>query len=157
MTVITHPRRKSNLARMIDTVGGVSVGVALAQARANIEMMREQAMAVIDTQIGALEAVPVPTGAGDTPSRLDQAYRAATALIDAAGPFELLDLCRGASGLCDLIGAINPDEAFDWRIVTVHARSLRLLQTLPPEATEERRRILESLREVIDRKLAQAD
>jgi hypothetical protein len=155
LTVITHPRRKSNLARMIDAAGGVSIGVALAQARANIEAMRGPAMTVVDAQISALESVPAPTSPGETPARLDQAYRAATTLIDAAGPFELFDLCQAAAGLCDLIGAINPEEAFDWRIVTVHARSLRLLQTLPLEAAAERARILESLREVIERKLAQ--
>ena len=140
---------------MIDSAGGLSIGVALAQARANIEAMRAQALMVIDAGVGALEAVPAPTGPEDLPSRLDEAYLATTTLIDAAGPFELFDLCRAASGLCDLIGAIDPEEAFDWRIVTVHARSLRLLQTLPLEAAEERARILHSLSEVIDQKLAQ--
>lgn len=157
MTVITHPRRKSNLAKMIDAAGGISIGVALAQARANLESMRAQALAIVEAQISVLEALPAPTGSEDTASRLDEAYRAATALIDAAGPFELFDLCRATAGLCDLIGAVNSDEAFDWRIVTVHARSLRLLQALPAEATEERGRILQSLREVIERKLAQTD
>lgn len=157
MTVITHPRRKSNLARMIDSAGGVSVGVALALARANIETMRARALTVVDAQITVLEALPAPAAAEETPMRLDEAYRAATALIDAAGPFELFDLCRGAAGLCDLIGAIDPSEPFDWRIVTVHARSLRLLQMLPLEAAAERDRILESLHEVIERKLPQAD
>jgi hypothetical protein len=104
LTVITHARRKSNLATMIDSAGGVSVGAALAQARANIEAMREQAMHIVDAAIGALEAVPAPAGPEDLPARRDEAYRAATTLIDAAGPFELFDLCRAASGLCDLIG-----------------------------------------------------
>ncbi len=140
---------------MIDSAGGVSVGVALTRARANIEAMRAQALMIIDAGISALEAIPAPTGPGDLPSRLEEAYRATTTLIDAAGPFELHDLCRAAAGLCDLIGATEPDETFDWRIVTVHARSLRLLQTLPPEAAEERARILDSLSEVIERKLAQ--
>ena len=140
---------------MIDSAGGVSVGAALAQARANIEAMREQAMHIVDAAIGALEAVPAPAGPEDLPARRDEAYRAATTLIDAAGPFELFDLCRAAAGLCDLIGAIDPEQPFDWRIVIVHARSLRLLQTLPPEATGERERILDSLGEVIRRKLAQ--
>lgn len=156
MSVITHPRRKSNLAKMIDAAGGLSIGVALIQAKANIEAMRGQALAVIDDQIGRLESVPAPA-AGEAPdARLDQAYQAATALIDAAGPFDLTDLCRAACGLCDLIGATGPGETFDWRIVTVHARSLRLLQTLPPSATAERARILESLAAVIQRKLGQA-
>ncbi len=155
MTVITHPRRKSNLALMIDSPGGVSVGVALEQARANIEALRARAMTVVDAGIEALEATPAPTRLEETPARLDQAYRAATTLIDAAGPFELFDLCRAAAGLCDLIGAIDPQQPFDWRIVTVHARSLRLLQSLPLEAADERSRILDSLHEVIERKLAQ--
>jgi hypothetical protein len=156
LTVITHPRRRSNLAAMIDSAGGVSVGVALARARANTEALRARAMAVIDEQIGLLESLPPPTGPDDASMRLEQAYRASTALIDAAAPFELADLCRSAAGLCDLIGAVDPGAPFDWRIVTVHARSLRLLQTLPPEATAERDRIVQSLSEVIDRKLAQA-
>lgn len=155
MTVITHPRRKSKLATMIDAAGGVSVGVALTRARANIEALRGEALTVIDAEIGRLEAVPAPTGPDDLTARLDQAYRAATALIDAAAPFELFDLCRAASGLCDLIGAGDPGARFDWRVVTVHARSLRLLQALPAEAVEARSRVLESLAEVVERKLAQ--
>lgn len=156
MTVITHPRRKSNLARMIDSAGGVSVGAALAQARANVEALRERALTVVEAQISALDAVPPPVGLDDTPARLNQVYCAATELIDAAGPFELFDLCQAAGGLCDLIGAVQPGEAFDWRIVVVHARSLRLLHSLPAEAVEERARILQSLGEVLERKRAQA-
>ena len=155
MTVITHPRRKSNLARMIDSAGGVSVGAALAQARANVEALRERALTVVEAQISALDAVQPPVGLDDTPARLNQVYCAATELIDAAGPFELLDLCQAAGGLCDLIGAVQPGEAFDWRIVVVHARSLRLLHSLPAEAVEERARILQSLGEVLERKRAQ--
>jgi hypothetical protein len=155
MNVITHPVRKSNLATMIGSAGGISVGTALARARANLETMREQALTVIDASITALETVPAPTGPEDMSARREQAYREATSLIDAAGPFELFDLCRAAAGLCDLIGALDPEQPFDWRIVTVHARSLRLLQTLPPEAAPERAHILESLNEVVQRKLAQ--
>jgi len=155
LTVITHPRRKSNLARMIDSAGGVSVGAALAQARANVEALRERALTVVEAQISALDAVQPPVGLDDTPARLNQVYCAATELIDAAGPFELFDLCQAAGGLCDLIGAVQPGEAFDWRIVVVHARSLRLLHSLPAEAVEERARILQSLGEVLERKRAQ--
>ncbi len=141
---------------MIDSAGGVSVGAALAQARANVEALRERALTVVEAQISALDAVPPPVGLDDTPARLNQVYCAATELIDAAGPFELFDLCQAAGGLCDLIGAVQPGEAFDWRIVVVHARSLRLLHSLPAEAVEERARILQSLGEVLERKRAQA-
>ncbi|MGZ9114121.1 MAG: chemotaxis protein CheE [Brevundimonas sp.] len=153
MTVITHARIKSRLSKMIDSPGGVSVGVALAQARANIEAKRAEAMAVVEVQIAALEAVVPPTNLEEQGYRLNEAYRAANAVIDAASPFELPDLCRAASGLCDLIDGAQPDQTFDWRIVTVHARSLRLLQTLPLEETAARNTVLDSLKMVADRKL----
>jgi hypothetical protein len=153
MAVITHARKKSNLAKMIDSPGGISVGVALTQARANIEAKRAEAMAVVEVQIAALEAVVPPANLEEQPFRLTEAYRAANAVIDAASPFELLDLCGAASGLCDLIDGARPEQTFDWRIVTVYARSLRLLQTLPLEQTAARKAVLDGLKMVVERKL----
>lgn len=153
MAVITHARQKSKLSKMIDSPGGVSVGVALSQARANIEAKRAEAMAVVEVQIAALESVVEPANLEEQPFRLNEAYRAANGVIDAASPFELTDLCRAASGLCDLIDGARLDQAFDWRIVTVYARSLRLLQTLPLEETAARNTVLDSLKMVADRKL----
>jgi len=153
MPVITHARVKSNLSRMIDSPGGISVGVALTQARANIESKRAEAMAVVDTQIVALEAVVPPTTLDDQPFRLNDAYRATNGVIDAASHFELADLCQAASGLCDLIDGARPDQMFDWRIVTVHAGSFKLLQALPLEETAARSTVLDSLKMVVERKL----
>lgn len=153
MAVITHARQRSNLSKMIDAPGGVSVGAALEQARANIEARRAEAMTVVDVQIAALESVAPPANPEEQAFRLNEAYRAANAVIDAASPFELLDLCSAASGLCDLIDGATADRTFDWRIVTVHARSLRLLQTLPLEDAAARATVLESLKMVADRKL----
>lgn len=152
MSVITHSRGKSRLAAMIDAAGGVSVGVALAQARENIEAMRSQAMAVVDAQISALQAVPEPTSIDEQPGRIAEAYSAANGVIDAASPFELLDLCRAAAGLCDILDNAPPAQTFDWRVVTVHARALKLLQTLPLEAEGARAEVLDSLRQVVVRK-----
>lgn len=154
MSVITHARGKSRLATMIDAAGGVSVGVALAQARENIEAMRAQAMAVVDAQIVLLEAVPQPGSIEEQAGRIGEAYRAANGVIDAASPFELLDLCRAAAGLCDILDNAPADKPFDWRIVTVHARALKLLQTLPLEQADSRAAVLDSLRQVVERKSA---
>ena len=41
---------------------------------------------------------------------------------------------------------------FDWRVVTVYARSLRLLQTLPLDQAKARSIVLDSLMLVSDRK-----
>jgi len=154
MTVITHARRKSNLSQMIDKPGGVSIGVALTQARANIEAKRAEASAVVDAQIAALESIAAPDSPMELARRLEEVYHAANAVIDAASPFELDDLCKGAAGLCDVIDAAQPGQPFDWRIVTVHARSLRLLQTLPVEEIDARNQVLESLRQILLRKVA---
>ena len=46
---------------------------------------------------------------------------------------------------------------FDWRILSVHIQSLRLLNTLPPEAAAERAQVTAHLSDMVARKFAQAD
>ena len=160
MTVITHNRRRSRLSTLIDQPGGVSAGVALAQAKANLAEMEARSRAVIEEQVSALAALQ-PAGTLEESNRvLDQAYDHSSAVIDAAGPFELKDLCAAAANLCDLIDAAPEDRPFDWRIVTVHAQALRLLLTLPAEAAEARTQVLASLKDVLKAKVpgvAQSD
>ena len=74
-------------------------------------------------------------------------------VIDAAGPFELNDLCAAAANLCDLIDAAPEGRSFDWRVVTVHAQALRLLLTLPAEAADARAKVLDSLKDVLKAKV----
>lgn len=158
MTVITHNRRRSRLSTLIDQPGGVSAGVALAQAKANLAEMEERSRAVIEAQVTALATLQ--PSIQDASRILDQAYDHSSAVIDAAGPFELKDLCAAAANLCDLIDAAPEDKPFDWRIVTVHAQALRLLLTLPIEAVEARTQVLASLKDVLKAKVpggAQSD
>ena len=151
MTVITHNRRRSRLSTLIDQPGGVSAGVALAQAKANLAEMEERSRAVIEEQVTALATLQ--PSIQDASRILDQAYDHSSAVIDAAGPFELKDLCAAAANLCDLIDAAPEDKPFDWRIVTVHAQALRLLLTLPIEAVEARSQVLASLKDVLKAKV----
>ena len=151
MTVITHNRRRSRLSTLVDQPGGVSVGVALNQARANLAGLEARSREIIQEQVTALAALPAPVGIDET--ALDQAYSHASAVIDAAGPFELNDLCAAAANLCDLIDAAPEDKPFDWRIVTVHAQALRLLLTLPADAAEARTQVLASLKDVLKAKV----
>ena len=157
MGVVMWSQRKSRLSGMIDQPGGVSVGVALAQARTNLEELQSRGMAIIAERIADLAAL-TPPGPGDLEPlrRLTQAYDLSSAVIDAAGPFEMDDLCAVASGLCDLIDGAAEDRPFDWRIVTVHAQSMQLILGLPPEDEETRAVVLESLRQVLAKKLPAA-
>ncbi|WP_392353636.1 hypothetical protein V8F63_13510 [Brevundimonas sp. LF-1] len=64
MTVITHNRRRSRLSTLIDQPGGVSVGTALKQARANLAEYETRSREVIEEQVSALAGMkppPVPT------------------------------------------------------------------------------------------------
>jgi len=153
MTVITHNRRRSRLSTLIDQPGGVSAGVALAQAKANLAEMEGRSRAVIEEQVAALALLQPAASLEETARALDQAYNHSSAVIDAAGPFELKDLCAAAANLCDLIDAAPEDKPFDWRIVTVHAQALRLLLTLPADAAEARTQVLASLKDVLKAKV----
>lgn len=153
MTVITHNRRRSRLSTLIDQPGGVSAGVALAQAKANLAEMEGRSRAVIEEQVAALALLQPTASLEETARALDQAYNHSSAVIDAAGPFELKDLCAAAANLCDLIDAAPEDKPFDWRIVTVHAQALRLLLTLPADAAEARTQVLASLKDVLKAKV----
>lgn len=160
MTVITHNRRRSRLSTLIDQPGGVSAGVALAQAKSNLAEMEARSRAVIEEQVAALATLQPAATLEEASRVLDQAYDHSSAVIDAAGPFELKDLCAAAANLCDLIDAAPEDKPFDWRIVTVHAQALRLLLTLPVEAAEARTQVLASLKDVLKAKVpggAQSD
>ena len=155
MTVITHTQRKSRLSEMLDRPGGVSVGVALAQARANLDALQDQARAIIADNIAVLLAKPEPDLI--EPMRLDLAYSASSQIIDAASPFAMDDLCTAAKGLCDLLDAAPRQGGFDWRIATVHAQAMKVLLSLPPEEQAARSAILANLHEVLRKKLPASD
>jgi len=154
MVVVLRKERKSRLSAMIDQAGGISVGVALAQARANLDTLQAQAHAIVGARIAELTALTPPAPADPSARQtLDRVYDLASAIIDAAGPFELIDLCAVAAGLCDLIDAAPGDRPFDWRIVTVHAQSMQLIMSLSPEAVAERAQVLDSLQQVMAKKI----
>lgn len=154
MSVITHNRRKSRLSRIIDEAGGVSIGAALTQAKANLEALQPRSAAEVAARIAELAAIQPPTAPDQAMAVLGTAYRAANGVIDSAGPFDMGDICAVALGLCDLIDAATPERPFDWRVLPVYAQSLQLLLALPENA-EARRKVRESLDQMVDRKLAQ--
>lgn len=155
MTVITHARRKSNLSRMIDSSGGVSVGVALTRARENIAALRETGLVEIRRYIAELSALQAPTDDDEKLRVLHQMYQAATGVIDSASPFDLGEICDVARSLCDVIDRAAGETVFDWRIMAVHIQSLQLLNTLPAEAVEQRQAVTTNLADMVAKKFRQ--
>lgn len=153
MTAISHAARRSNLSRMINTPGGISVERALEQAKANIEPLRAEGLNEIRRQIALLAAARPPATSADAGPALERIYQSASAIIDAAGPFDLGDVCYAATGLCDLIDADTPDQPFDWRVPTVMAGSLTVLLGMPSDATAERLKVREGVAALLSAKL----
>lgn len=156
MTVITHARRKSRLAKMIDSAGGISIGVALTRARANIAALRARGLEEVTRHIDDLAALEAPTDPEATIRTLQQVYRSANHVIDAAAPFDLEEICAVAISLCDVVDRTSGGAEFDWRIITVHIQSLRLLNTLPPEAAAERAQVTAHLSQMVAKKFGHA-
>ena len=153
MTLITHARKKSRLAKMIDSAGGISIGVALGRARENIAALRSRGLEEVARCIDELAALAPPGRSEDTFAALQQVYRSANHVIDAAAPFELEEICAVAISLCDVIDRIGEDPAPDWRIVDVHIQSLRLLNGLPSDDAGERHQVIDQLSRMVSRKL----
>lgn len=153
MSAVRTIPRKSRLSALIDKAGGLSVGTARRQAEANLDLMKPRALAIIGERVEALNALSAPKADDEVlPARIS-AYRLSSEVIDAAGMFEMRDVCAAAKGLCDLLDAAGEAGPFDWRIVTVHAQSLRLLTTLPDDAKAEREAVTHHLRQVLTHKL----
>ena len=156
MTVITHSRRKSRLAKMIDSAGGVAVGVALTRARDNIAGLRDRALEEVTRHIGDLAALKQPATPDEKDESLRRLYQSANHLIDAASPFGLEEVCAVASSLCDMVDRAAGEDGFDWRILQVHIQSLQLLVALPAEAVAERKAVPAQLAAMVAKKFGQA-
>ncbi|HEV2082635.1 MAG TPA: chemotaxis protein CheE [Brevundimonas sp.] len=136
MAVVTHARRKSRLGTMIDAAGGVSVLRALAAANKNLEALKPPSLAEVARQAELMATIVPPatsTGA-DEDDALNHLYLACTTIIDAAGPFDLDDVCAVVRGLCDLIDASGAERPFDWRVPQVFSSSLAMMLKLDRQA-----------------------
>ncbi|MBW8303002.1 MAG: chemotaxis protein CheE [Brevundimonas sp.] len=156
MTVITHSRRMSRLANMIDSSGGIAVGVALTRARENIGRLRGKALLEVTRHVGELTALQQPDTPEGKAESLRRIYQSANHLIDAASPFGLEEICAVSLSLCDMVDRAAVEDAFDWRILQVHIQSLQLLNTLPDEAVGERRAVVAQLSAMVAKKFGQA-
>jgi len=157
VSVITHARKKSRLAKMIDSAGGIAVGVALTRARDNIGKLRGKALEEVGRHIGELVALQQPTTEDEKDESLRRIYQSANHLIDAASPFGMERICAVATSLCDMVDRAAIEHSFDWRILSVHIQSLQLLHALPADATEQRDAVVSQLAAMVARKFGQTD
>lgn len=151
MTVVTWKRHKSRLSKLMEAPGGISVGKALRDAKTLLEPLQPDCVAAVDARILELEKATLHVAPEDQLDRLDVVYHHALGILDAAGPFDLEDVCTTAYSLCELCDRSKTLERCDWRAVGVHVRSLRLLRQLPLEQKDARREVLDGLGRVLAR------
>lgn len=143
-----YPARVSRLGQMIDLPGGITLAEALKQAESNLAPLRAPALARIDTYVAELESLEAAKG------DLDRVYTLASGIIDCASLFDLGEVCAVAAGLCDLVEDASPERPFDWRMPALHARTLKLLLSLPSYAAEQRLRLRDEIAAVVAHKRA---
>lgn len=152
MSVVTWIMKKPPLSALVDQPGGMSVRTGLKAASELLEPLREEGRQRVEAAIAALEQNLENSSNVGEAEALASVYRLSSAVLDAAGPFGLDDLCKAAFSLCELADRYSRgDMPADRRSLEVHVHALRLLShpgATPPEA---RQVVLDGLAKVLER------
>ena len=152
MSTVTFILKMPRRSTLVDQPGGTSARSALKAANEALEPLRAEGHARVGLAISELEAALAEADRTPRDALLGLLYARATAVLDAAGPFGLDDLCRAAFSLCELADRYSRgDMPADRRSLEVHVHALRLLshpEATPPEA---RQVVLDGLAKVLER------
>ena len=152
MGVVTWIRKKPRLSSLVDQPGGMSARSALKAVAELLDPLREEGRERVEASIAVLEQTLAASHRYDRTVLLSALYAQATAVLDAAGPFGLDDLCSAAFSLCELSDRYSRLETpVDPRAVEVHIQALRLLHTHDAAPEAARHAILDGLARVLAR------
>ncbi len=152
MSTVTFILKKPRLSTLVDQPGGTSTRSALKAVNEALEPLRAEGHARVGLAISELEAALAEADRTPRDALLTLLYARATAVLDAAGPFGLDDLCRAAFSLCELADRYGRnDRPVDVRGVAVHVQALRLLHGSADMPAEARSAVLDGLARVLER------
>ena len=152
MGVVTWIMKKPRLSTLVDQAGGMSARSALKAADALLEPMREEGRQRVEAAILTLEQSIAQPPPADRAAHLATLYAQGSAVMDAAGPFGLEDLCKAAFSLCELVDRCSRlDRPVDPRGIAVHVQALRLLSAPGAIPMPARQAVLDGLQRVLDR------
>ena len=109
------------LATLVERPGGLPRSLAIIEGQRRLEAQRPPALAVIGGLIETLENLAA------APARLPDIRRAADQLITLATLYGLDGLAEAGRRLCDLVLALEAQQAMHGDAIAVHVRALRLL------------------------------
>ncbi|MBY0563591.1 MAG: hypothetical protein K2P58_05315 [Hyphomonadaceae bacterium] len=133
-----HPvvRLKALLAQ----TGGITVGEALSRARQNLDLIRDDCIAAVDSkldQIGALWQ-------SQSPDRFAEMYRLANQVFAEAGAMGYAELSAASHSLCTLLAGAH-EAPPSGAAVHVHIEAMRALRRLDSDESA-RVAVLQGLR-----------
>lgn len=152
MGVVTWIMKKPRLATLVDQPGGMSGRTAMKAAAELLEPLRAEGRQRVEAAIASLEATLSGATSAPREQLLAALYAQSNTVLDAAGPFELDDLCKAAFSLCELADRYSRNGLpIDGRGVEVHVQALRLLNAPEAIPAEARQVVLDGLAKVLER------
>ncbi len=130
MSKIRYFFRDNPLTRMIRSSGGVRLDEAVARAEANLETIRQDCIAAIDTDIARLERLLDKVVQRPETTVLVDAYQRSNAVAGVAGSCGMAELGEAAFSLCDLLDRLRTAGGWNADAVAVHLNTIRLLRVM---------------------------
>lgn len=131
-------RVKNRLADLLFRPGGISRTDAVAAASQEIEMLREEFVACIPSEISALEALAAACGPEQIwPSEIERMLDRAARILTLSGTFGFMALDTVVKRFCDLCAAMADKGMTSIAPINVHLRAMRLVSPDSPQLPEQ--------------------
>lgn len=143
---------ENRLAKYVDVSEGVSGEIALAQAREQLDELREVVVGAIEVKVSMLQGMSAQLNTPGGADLVPEIYKLANDVFCDAGVFDFDDLSAAAFQLCDLIAHWRAGAALNPEAIRVNISAIALLaDARAPLPAEHRAAILAGLRSVHDK------
>ena len=156
MSTVRRIKVENRLAKLVQMPGGISLAEALDKADQNLEVVKDQYLAILDEKIARIEQLA--GAAKPAPATVDELYAASNDMVTVAGVFALGELGQAAYSFCELLDRLRQTGAWSPQAVAVHVSAMKLLRH--PQTADSHggcKAVLEGLRQVTDRAAPRVD
>ncbi|MGH6828244.1 MAG: hypothetical protein ACREFW_04985 [Rhizomicrobium sp.] len=151
MAALTH-FPKIRLSELVGRFGGVTRSDAVANARKELESLRNQSDEVIENSIEALEKLVYRPDRADRHSaaQMQQILVLGDQIVTLAGTFGYAALDQTTRSLCDVADGLLRTGRADVASVNVHMRAMRMVSPKAPQiSSEQLETMLAELRKIL--------
>ena len=143
---------ENRLAQYVGVSEGISGEMALAQAREQLNELKEVVVGTIEVKVSMLQGMSAQLSTPGGADLIPEIYKLANDIFCDAGVFDFDDLSEAAFQLCDLIAHWRAGAAFNPDAIRINIAAIALLaDTRAPLPSEHRVAILAGLRSVHDK------